>query len=94
MSEADRSGTTGEKNGKWKGDNAGYTSIHDWIRKWKGIPSLCEMCGTVTSKKFEWANIDHKYRRVLEDYIRMCCKCHKNYDKNILCVKWGRKRKV
>ena len=38
------------------------------------------MCGTETAKKFEWANIDHKYRRVLEDFIRMCTSCHRKYD--------------
>jgi hypothetical protein len=64
----------------YKGENAGYFAKHKWVTLWKGQPSLCEMCGTIKAKKFEWANIDHKYRRVLEDYIRMCTSCHLHYD--------------
>lgn len=66
----------------WKGDEVSYTGIHKWVVKWKGTPNCCEQCGTTTAKKFEWANVDHEYRRVLEDYIRMCTPCHRNYDKS------------
>lgn len=69
-----------EKNPQWKGNDAGYIAIHTWVRKWKGKHIKCEICGVTTCKKFEWANIDHTYRRVLEDYISMCCSCHKKYD--------------
>ena len=65
---------------QWKGDSAGYVAIHIWVRKWKGKPNICEICGIETAKRYEWANIDHKYRRVLEDYIRACKSCHKKYD--------------
>ena len=76
----------GEKHHKWVGDKVKYTSVHHWIQRWKGVPSLCEMCGTIKAKRFEWANIDHTYKRVLEDYIRMCTKCHRHYDySNGLC---------
>ena len=71
---------TGAKNFSWKGDEASYVAIHIWISKWKGTPKKCERCGTTTAKKFEWANIDHKYRRILDDYIRMCTSCHRLYD--------------
>lgn len=60
---------------------AGYRAIHLWVEIWKGKPSKCESCGTESAKRFEWANIDHKYRRVLDDYIRMCTKCHRKYDR-------------
>ena len=70
----------GEKNGMWKQD-AGYTAIHQWVRRWKkDAPKICQQCGTETAKKYEWANIDHKYRRVLDDYIRLCTSCHRKYD--------------
>lgn len=72
------------KNGKnhinWKGDNVGKHAVHSWIDRWKGKPNKCENCGTEKAKKFEWANIDHKYRRVLDDYVRMCTSCHRKYD--------------
>ena len=61
---------------------AGYRAVHLWVQKWKGIPKKCESCGTEKAKKYEWANIDHKYCRVLEDYIRMCTSCHRKYDYN------------
>lgn len=74
---------TGSKNHGWKGDAVGYHSLHDWVSRWKGTPRKCERCGTETAKKYEWANIDHEYSRVLEDYIRMCTKCHRAYDKSM-----------
>lgn len=72
--------TKGINNYKWKGSDAGIIAIHLWISRWKGKPKICEVCGTIKAKKYEWANIDHKYRRVLEDYIRMCSSCHRKYD--------------
>lgn len=73
----------GEKHGKWKGDFAGYGAMHSWVRRWKGKPNGCECCGTKIAKRFEWANIDHNYKRVLEDYISMCPTCHKRYDRDM-----------
>lgn len=72
----------GEKCYMWKGDSAGYTAIHDWVKKWRGKPEKCEGCGKdgLRGSKIHWANVDHLYRRVLEDYIRLCVKCHKKYD--------------
>lgn len=64
----------------WKGDNAGYVAIHQEIRRIKGTPSVCEFCGTRAAKKYEWANVDHLYSRDPDDYIRLCTKCHRNYD--------------
>src|SRR3990167_11203360 len=70
----------GEKNYQWQGEKVNYRNLHRWVTKWKGKPNKCENCGTETAKKFEWANVDRKYRRVLEDYIRMCTSCHRQYD--------------
>ena len=71
----------GNKSPVWKGKMASYFSKHQWVQKWKGKANYCEMCGVEGKKKYEWANIDHTYRRVLEDYIPMCSKCHDKYDK-------------
>jgi len=71
---------TGEKHWNWKGGDVNYVALHAWVSRWKGKPSKCEMCGTENAKKYEWANIDHKYRRVLEDYIRVCTSCHRKFD--------------
>ena len=80
----------GENHPRWKGDRAGYVAIHLWITKLKGRPSKCEHCGSTNKKKYEWANVDHEYRRVLEDYIRLCTSCHRQHDyKNGLSVIGG-----
>lgn len=69
----------GEKAYNWKGDNAGYAAIHSWVNKWKKRPDRCAACKEI--KKLDWANKDHKYRKILEDYIALCKKCHRSYDK-------------
>lgn len=73
----------GDKHKKWKGAEAGYMPIHQWVGRSKGKPSYCEHCGSVEKGKhvkYEWANIDHKYERNLDDYIRLCTSCHRKYD--------------
>ena len=85
---------TGEKNFNWKGDKASKVAIHLWVRRHRGKPQAYSICGrTVEETVIDYANIDHKYKRNLEDYIPMCRKCHRNYDyKNHLCnkgSKWG-----
>jgi len=70
------------KHYSWKGRKAGYGSIHDWVRRWKGKPLICEHCGKLKTspKSIQWSNIDHKYKRNLNDYISLCVKCHEEYD--------------
>jgi hypothetical protein len=77
-----RPNISGDKSHRWKGEEVGYRALHDWVVKWKGTPDACEMCGKTGLKghQIQWANIDHLYRRVLEDYIRMCAFCHRKYD--------------
>ncbi len=62
---------------EWKGENVGYRGLHYWIRRQKGIPKICETCGEEAN---DWANIDHKYKRNINDYIALCKSCHKLYD--------------
>ncbi len=89
---------TGEKHYAWKGKKVGYFALHTWICRKKGKPTKCENPDCIyprkdghgrimiAPKKFHWANIDHKYRRVLSDYISLCVPCHKRYDlDNGLC---------
>lgn len=73
-----------KKHPAWKGKNASYYAIHIWVNRWKGTPNTCEQCGKTGLKRqqIHWANIDHKYRRVLDDYIRLCAKCHGEFDKS------------
>ena len=72
-------------NPSWKGDKAGYGAIHDWVRRHKGTPNTCEHCGKtgLSGRRIHWANIDKKYNRKLEDFIRLCVSCHNRYDERI-----------
>jgi DNA-directed RNA polymerase subunit RPC12/RpoP len=74
--------TRGKRHWHWKGDEATYSSIHDWIRKKKGKAGnyKCVHCG---KQARDWANIDHVYSRDLDDYIPLCRKCHIKFDKNL-----------
>lgn len=72
-----------------KGDEAGYHAIHLWVVREKGKANYCSDCNQQKSK-YEWSNIDHKYRRVLEDYIPRCTQCHRIYDRDVLQIKVGR----
>jgi len=87
-----KKGMKGNKNGfkkgnkvKWKGNDVGYFGVHVWMVKTYGNPERCEDCGVKGKKigrrwNIDWSNIDHKYRRVREDYVGRCHSCHKVYD--------------
>ena len=71
---------TGEKHHFWKGDNVGYVNLHTWVYRHKGRPNKCEMCGTTEKRKYHWANKSKRYKRELDDWIRLCVPCHKKKD--------------
>ena len=66
----------------WKGDSVSYRGLHQWVRRKKGKPSGCVRCGRRSHKPkvIQWANIDGKYHRMLEDFVSLCASCHKNHD--------------
>lgn len=68
----------GHKNA-WKGENVGYGALHDWINKYKQKTGICTICNKY--KKTEWSNIDHSYKRNLNDFWELCHECHMSYDK-------------
>jgi len=70
-----------EENVNWKGDKVGYHALHSWVNRKLGKPNKCEICGTETAKNYEWANKNHKYKRDLNDWIRLCRFCHRKFDK-------------
>lgn len=74
----------GENSSQWKGDSIGNKAFHKWLFYNYGKANKCEniSCDGL-SKNFEWANINnHQYRRIREDYIMLCKKCHHRYDFN------------
>ena len=78
-------GNKEEKSYKWKGDSVGYRALHSWVQKYLGKSSICEYCGKVgiSGHQIHWANKSHKYLRELGDWLRLCAKCHIEYDKKI-----------
>jgi len=71
----------GDEHPNWKGDDAGYFIIHDWINKnWKK-PDTCQHCGK--DKKLDWANISGENKRSdRNDWITLCRSCHVRFDWN------------
>lgn len=79
-SEETKKKLSGKNNYGWKGDNAGYNSIHIWIRKHKSPQELCSMCGKKV--QLQLANISGKYYRDINDFMWLCVKCHRKFDSN------------
>ena len=77
----------GEKNKMWKGENASYKAIHQWINtnKPKPIDGLCELCHL--EKLYDAANISGVYLRDFTDWIYVCRACHMYEDGRILNLK-------
>lgn len=67
-----------DKHHNWKGDNAGYASIHIWVRKNKKIPDFCENCNLVPP--LDLANITGIYNRDFKNWKYLCRKCHQISD--------------
>lgn len=70
----------------WKGDKVGYHGVHSWIRKLLGKPNSCEHCGgegryNGSKWSIHWANKSQKYLRDLTDWMALCVKCHRRYDR-------------
>jgi hypothetical protein len=81
--------TIGDSNAKWLGDKVGYHGLHTWVKRKKGKAVVCFECGS--TKSTEWANISHEYKRVINDWISLCHKCHIRYDRK---TAWGKASKM
>lgn len=75
-------GVEGKNAYNWKGQKVSYDGLHKWIRKTLGSPNRCELCGndSLRPRQYHWANKSGKYKRKVEDWIRLCVKCHWRYD--------------
>jgi len=67
-----------------EGEDVSYSRIHHWIVKKLGKPDKCEHCGIsgLFGRKINWANKSYLYKNDVKDWIRLCLKCHRLYDKN------------
>ena len=75
----------GKKNGQWKGKNVGYHSLHNWIRRYKPKPKLCQDCHK--EKPYDLANISGKYKRDVKDFKWVCRRCHMKKDGRLVNFK-------
>jgi hypothetical protein len=71
----------GSKNHNWKGNSVGYRCLHLWVERRLGKPKCCDECGELGLKRYHWANKSGKYKREITDWLRLCPKCHKKYDR-------------
>ena len=69
----------------WKGTLSEYKNLHYWLNKELGKATLCVKCGS--KENVAWANISHKYNRILDDYFPLCYSCHFKHDN-------GEKRRI
>lgn len=70
----------GKEHPNWKGKKVSYAGLHQWVRRALGKAKQCSECGN-KENGCHWANVDHKYRRKVEDYKELCVACHWKHDK-------------
>ncbi len=76
-------GRYGIENNMWKGDFASYAAMHMWVVRHRGKAQKCIdglYFGIDCKGRFEWSNIDHKYRRNFNDYEERCTRHHRIFD--------------
>jgi len=74
-------------NHQWKGSAASYFTLHQRLRRHRGRPNVCEVCGTKDpEQKYEWANLTGRFDD-FSDYKRMCIPCHRKHDTTISNIK-------
>ncbi len=71
-----------ERSPLWKGNRAKYKAIHMWVGRHKG-KAISHQCTYCDNKAVQWSNIDHKYKRDLDDYVPVCKKCHVAHDSKL-----------
>lgn len=70
----------GEKNPMWKGNDVGYSSLHEWVRKYKKQPPLCEKCNLVPPLDLANKGI---YDRNFANWEFLCRRCHMKQDSRL-----------
>ncbi len=72
----------GEKNYIWKGNEVGYSALHQWVRRHLPKPELCQRCNKKPS--IDLANITGYYNRDFENWKYLCRSCHVKTDGRII----------
>lgn len=69
---------SGDKNSQWKGDEVGYSALHEYMRTICPKPDLCESCRD--KSPMDLANISGEYLREEKDWEWLCRSCHMKKD--------------
>lgn len=73
----------------FNGTRKEYVNLHNWVRANLGKPKNCEFCKKyVEGPGIHWANKSRKYKKELDDWLRLCGKCHWEYDEQ------GQRRRI
>lgn len=62
----------------WHGTDSEYVLLHNWARAQLAGITECQNCGSINN--LHCANKSHNYMKVVDDWIKLCSKCHKAYD--------------
>jgi len=78
-------GKFGENARRWKDSEASYAAIHMWITRHWGKPDHCDYCQCQNASRYEWCNLDKRYKRIRDDWIQLCPSCHRKFDAKDVC---------
>lgn len=63
----------------FKAEGVGYCALHDWVKRHAGKATVCEFCSSTVN--VQWANKSWEYKRDLSDWLSLCFRCHRTYDR-------------
>ena len=66
--------------GEWTGTDNEYRLLHKWVERRLGKPMCCDFCKKTNLGMYHWANKSGKYKKEITDWLRLCQKCHAEYD--------------
>lgn len=69
----------------FQGTSNEYRNLHHWVESKLGKPSTCVMCerSNLVGKQIHWANRTGNYERSLNDWVRLCARCHVIHDRSL-----------
>lgn len=92
----------GAKNPRWKGENASFVSKHIVIHNRYGKADKCENLDCKYPRKdargrmmmkpalYNWANLSGYYHRDMNDWVKLCVSCHRQFDCGSLMINLNR----
>lgn len=70
----------GNLNGLWKGEDASYGTLHDWLSLHYPRKGRCESCGATGRTEHAFLRHPEKHTRNRDDYRELCVPCHRRMD--------------